>query len=190
MNKYTNAFETHLNLSIDNQQRIEKLVSDFQYATIGKSFNNELNFGILLPLLYFLRMNTIDCHLSSGIINNEKHFWIEIKNEPNSVISPYLSAIEKERQIYVGPLKFDVQISQGCQFNADFATAFIAWRTAIQSTTKTDSTNCNQQMRFKTLNVNIASFLKNCQSELDPENRMGSSKIYRRYVEVCDEQLC
>jgi hypothetical protein len=190
MNKYTNAFETHLNLSIDTQQRIEKLVSEFQYATVGKSFDKELNFGILLPLFYFLRMNTIDCHLSSGIINQEKHLWIEIKNEPHLVISPYLSAIEKERQIYVGPLKFDVQISQGCQFNADFATAFIAWRTAIQGTTKTYSVNEDQQMRFKTLNENIASFLKNSQSELDQTNRVGSSKIYRRYVEVCHEQLC
>jgi len=185
MNNYTNTIETHFNLSLNTQQRIEKLVSEFQDATVGKSFDKELNFGILLPLLYFLRMNTIDCHLSSGIINQEKQLWIEIKNEPNLVISPYLSAIENEPQIYVGPLKFDVQISQGCQFNADFATAFIAWRTAIQSTQKTYSTNGDQQMRFKTLNVNIASFLKNCQSELDPTNRVGSSKIYRRYVEVC-----
>jgi hypothetical protein len=47
--------------------------------------------------------------LSSGIINHEKQLWIELKNEPHLVISPYLSAIEKEREIYVGPLKFDVE---------------------------------------------------------------------------------
>ena len=118
MKNISNTPQNYPNVLFDASYQIKELVDFFQDATIGQSKTQDLGFGFTLPLYYYLRMHKVQCHIRTGIFGKEKLLWIKLVDHPNLIIT---NSWNQEGEIYIGPLKNEVIISQGCQFNADFA---------------------------------------------------------------------
>ena len=162
--------------------KIEEIVKIFQESTIGKSINEDLSIGIILPLLYFLRMNKVNCHIKSGSIGKVKQVWIELEDFPNLIID---ATGNWENKIIIRHLNEGIKISEGCQFNADFAWAFKNWSNSLNNYQITTSPSQKADACLSS-NVKIASFLKKSQSKLDSDNLISSNKIYKRYFKVVE----
>lgn len=178
MKNISNTPQSYPKVIFDAPSQIKELVDFFQESTIGQSKTQDLGFGFTLPLYYYLRMHKVQCHLRTGIFGAEKLLWIKLTDYPNLIIT---NSWNQEGDIYIGPLKNEVIISQGCQFNADFAWAFKLWAAALkdQKTLAIDGNSSKNQLLIK--NIKIASFLKDCQTKFDADIGITSSKIYKRY---------
>jgi hypothetical protein len=183
MKNISNTPQSYPKVIFDAPSQIKELVDFFQESTVGQSNTQDLGFGFTLPLYYYLRMHKVQCHIRTGIFGKEKLLWIKLVDHPNLIIT---NSWNQEGEIYIGPLKNEVIISQGCQFNADFAWAFKLWAAALkdQKSLAIHTHSAENQLLYN--NIKIASFLNYCQTKLDAENEIASSKIYKRYFEVVD----
>jgi hypothetical protein len=183
MKNISNTPQNFPNVLFDAPYQIKELVDFFKESTIGQSKTQDLGFGFTLPLYYYLRMHKVQCYIRTGIFGAEKLLWIKLEDHPNLIIT---NSLNQEGEIYIGPLKNEVIISQGCQFNADFAWAFKLWAASLkdQKSLAIDRHSAATQLQYN--NLKIASFLEDCQTKLDAENEIATSKIYKRYIEVMD----
>ncbi len=183
MKNISNTPQSYPKVIFDAPSQIKELVDFFKESTVGQSNTQDLGFGFTLPLYYYLRMHKVQCHLRTGIFGAEKLLWIKLTDYPNLIIT---NSWNQEGEIYIGPLKNEVIISQGCQFNADFAWAFKLWAASLKDQKTPTIDRCSEENHLLVNNLKIASFLKDCQTKLDAENEITSSKIYERYFEVLD----
>jgi hypothetical protein len=183
MKNISHAPQNYPNVLLDKQYQIKELVDHFQHSTIGQSKTQELGFGFTLPLYYFLRMNKIKCRLRTGILGKEKVLWISLFDHPNLIIT---NSWNKEGNVYIGPLKNEIIISQGCQFNADFVWAFKLWSAALKDHKSLAIETPSEENHLLINNFKIASFLKDFQNKLEFDSEITSSLIYKRYSAVFD----
>jgi len=154
------------NLTPDIEKKIYEIVFRFTESTIGDECPKYLCYCTCLPLSLFLKINDINCSLTSGHYNNNgiqtPHSWLTLNDYHNVIIDPTIQQFKSNVDpIFIGLLNpaeytIDAKFSNQSSYND-----FKIWAEPLLNRKRTFPKTKDFEERLLLFNLKFATILYN-----------------------------